>query len=104
MGSSFGPLSEEMIFYNFVVKKEHFFLRNIFNEDDFKNLDAIKYIETYYKNFKRLIECSLLLHKYYNRDSEINNVDHDCIETFIKNDLNNEYVNFGELYDAINEL
>ena len=24
-------------------------------------------------------------------------VDHDCIETFIKNDLNNEYETFGEL-------
>ena len=80
------------------------FLRNIYDEDGLKNSNAIKDIETYYKNFKRLIECYLLLDKYYNRDSEIDNVDHDCIETFIENDLNNKYENFGELYDAINEL
>ena len=80
------------------------FLRNIYNEDDLKNSDAIKDIETYYNNLKRFIECSLLLDKYYNRDSEVDNVDHDSIETFIENNLNNEYENLGELYDAINEL
>ena len=104
VGSLFGPLSEEMTFYDFVVKKEHLFLRNIYDEDDLKNSDAIKDIETYYKNFKRFIKCSLLLGKYYNRDSEVDNVDHDSIETFIGNNLNNEYENFGALYDAINEL
>ena len=104
VSSSFGRLSEEMTFYDIVVKKEHLFLRNIYDEDHLKNSDAIKDIETYYKNFKRFVECSLLLNKYYNKDCEIDNVDNDCIETFIENDLNNEYENFGELCDAINEL
>ena len=46
------------------------------------------------------MECYFLLSKYYNRDGEIGNIDHCCIETFIENDLNNEYETFGGLYDC----
>lgn len=88
-----------MNFYNFVVKKDFLFLRNIYKEDDFKNSHAIKHIETYYKTFKRFIECSLLIKKYYNTDSETDNVENDCIETFNGNNLNSEYETFAELYD-----
>lgn len=52
---------------------------------------------------KRFVNCPLLFDKYYTRDSEIDNVHHDFIEIFIKNDLNNEYQTFGELYNTINE-
>ena len=104
VGSSFGPLGKETTFYDFVVKKEHLFLSNIYDEDDLKNSDGIKDTETHYKNFKRLIQCSHLLKKYYNGDSEINNVDHGCVETFIENYLNNQNENFGELHDVINKL
>ena len=45
-----------------------------------KNSDAIKDLEIYYKSFKRFINCFLRLGKCYNRDSEIDNVDHDCVE------------------------
>ena len=72
------------------------YLRNIYNKDDLKNSDAIKDAETYYKNFKRFIECFLVLHKYCNRNCEIDNLDHNCMETFINNDLK-RYETFGEL-------
>ena len=88
-----------MTFYDFVVEKDHLFLRNIYNENDFKNSHAIKHIETYYKILKKFIECSLLIKKYYNRDSETDNVENDCIETFNGNNLNSEYETFAELYD-----
>ena len=84
--------------------KKHLALRNTHDEDAFKNSDAIKDIETQYKNFSRLIDFSVQLIKPYNKDSENDNVDHDCIETFIENDLNNEYQTFGELHNEINEL
>ena len=44
------------------------------------------------------------MNKYYNRDSGIDNVDDDCVETFVKNNLNNEYETFGELYHETNKL
>ena len=72
------------------------YLRNIYNKDDLKNSDAIKDAETYYKNLKRFIKCSLVLHKYCNRNCEIDNLDHNCMETFINNDLK-RYETFGEL-------
>lgn len=46
------------------------------------------------------MECYLLLNKYYNRDGEIGNIDHYCIETFIENDLNKKYETFGGLYNC----
>ena len=36
VGSSFGPNSEEMTIYDFVVKKEHLFLRNILRYFNFE--------------------------------------------------------------------
>ena len=93
-----------MTFYHFVVKKEHLFPKKYLWWRWPKNSNAIKDIETYRKNFKIFIKCSLLLDKYYNRNREIDNANHDCIETIIENDLNDEYETFVELYDAIKEI
>ena len=81
----------KMTFDDCVVKKDYLFLRNIYDEDDLKNSHAIKHVETCYKNFKRFIECSLLIKKYYK-------------ETFTGNNLNKEYKTFAELYNAKNRL
>ena len=54
-GSFFGPLSEQMNFYDFFVKKEHLFLGKIFDEVDLRNSNTITDIKIYCKNFKRFI-------------------------------------------------
>lgn len=54
-GSFFGPLSEQMNFYDFVVKKERLLLGKIFDEVDLRNSNTITGIKIYCKNFKRSI-------------------------------------------------
>ena len=66
--------------------------------------EKLKDLKTYYKHFNRFIECAMLLDKYYNKESITDHVDHDCMEAFIKNDLNNNYESFEKLYDAISEI
>ena len=49
LGRANGPESEKMTYLNFVVKKEHGFIRNIF--EDLAECPEINTLENYFKNF-----------------------------------------------------
>ena len=57
-GSSFGPDSDEMTYFDFIVKKEDLFLRNVYSADVLKNSKQIKYLKTYYENFSKVVNCA----------------------------------------------
>ena len=42
---------EKMSYSDFVIAKEHKFLRNIFSEDELSSSDALKNIRSYHENF-----------------------------------------------------
>ena len=50
-----------------------------------------------------MTNCVRLLCEYYAMDSNIEDIDHDCLEHFLRLDLNDEFSSFEELYEAINE-
>ena len=43
VGSFFGPQSDEMIYFDFVDRKEHLFLKNFYDEDKLKSSEK-KYL------------------------------------------------------------
>ena len=103
IGACFGPQSDDMIYHDFVVRKEHLFLRNIYDTDVLKEAEQIKDLKTYYEDFKRFVNCATLIGKYYNQESDIYDIDHYCVEEFLRVDLDGELESFEELYDLINE-
>ena len=51
-----------------------------------------------------MLDCFALLDKYYAMDNNMQNLDHECMEEFVKVDLNDEYENFEDLYEEINKV
>ena len=76
-----------MTYYDFAVKK------NIYKD-----------LKTYYENYKRFVNCATLLDKYYNKESDIYDIEHDCIEEFLRIDLNDECESFEEFCDLIDQI
>ena len=92
-----------MIYLDFIIEKEHLFLRNIFEPDILKKCDQINQIKKCYDNFKKMLNCCVLLDKCYSMESDIEDIDHDCLENFLRVDLNDEYENFKDIYEEINK-
>ena len=49
----YGTDSNKLSYYDFTVKKEHTFLRNIFSENDLKSSPCISDLNTYYEFFEK---------------------------------------------------
>ena len=56
-----------MTYFDFIGKKEHAFLRNIYKKEELHECKVIKSIENYYFHFQIFIQISLLLNDFYSR-------------------------------------
>ena len=97
------PHSDEMTYLGFIIRKEHLFLRSLFDKDLLNKFEKAKDLAMYHKNVIRLTNCVRLLCICYAMDSDIEHIDHDCLEYFLIVDLNDEFSSFEEVYEAINE-
>lgn len=66
-----------------------YFLRNVYSEQELKQSERINDLKQYYEAFEYFLHIVVLLNKYYNKDSEIEFVDHDVMENFL--DVNVEF-------------
>ena len=98
-----GPRSDEMMYLDLVIRKEHLFLRNLFDKDLLNKFEQAKDLATNHENFIRMSNCVWLLCECYAMDSDIEDIVHDCLEHFLRVDLNDEFSSFEEFYKAINE-
>ena len=89
-----------MTYFYFIVKKEHRFLRNIYNKKELKTSRSIENIKNNYEPFRRFIAISILMNEFSKRDGNIKYTDHDCIENFIKNYLDSPN-SFDEIFYQI---
>lgn len=55
--------------YDFVIKKEHKFLRNIYDRKVLAESKSLKYLENFYASFQAFVKVSLLLYDYYDTTS-----------------------------------
>ena len=91
-------LAHKMTYLDFVFEKEHSFIRNIFS--DKKLSERINKIDSYYTNFTYFIQIVSLLHKHYCTESDIEDIDNNCIVNFISR---NEIESFQQLYNELAE-
>ena len=88
LGTSKGPKSEEMTYLDYVIKKEHCFIRNIFDPDHLSQSKNLKSFETYFESFKLLLRILALLDNVYTNDSDIEDISHECLVQFLsENDI-----------------
>ena len=71
LATSNGPCSQDMAYFDFVVRKEHHFLRNILDPDELKLSRNMKNIEVYLAAFKRFIKIITVLTNQYTADNDI---------------------------------
>ena len=53
---------------------------------------------------KKMLNCCVLLDKCYSMESDIDSIDHEFLEQFLRCDSNDEYENFEDLYENINKI
>ena len=66
----------------------------------FKTADDIT---TYHKNSMRMTNCIELLWEHYSMESDMEDIDQDCLEYFLRADINGEHKTFEQLYEHINK-
>ena len=67
---NFKATTEQMSYADFVIFKEHKFLRNIFSEQELSSTDSLKSMEQYHKCFEKFLIVSVYLQNSINTINE----------------------------------
>ena len=78
----YGPKSNKMTYWDFLVKKEYHFLQNNFSKEELQMSDSILNLETYYEHFEMFIYVSVHLCLKYNKKSLVENLTDEKIKNF----------------------
>ena len=73
--------------YDFLVQKEHLFLRNIYSYEDLKKSENISALQNITMPLTIFFDIVVLLNRYYNKNSNVVDVEHDIMETFLDTTL-----------------
>ena len=61
--------------FDFIVKKQHLFIQNIYNKEEIPSMENLSNLENYYKKFYLFLETVVLLEKCFNRLTTLKNND-----------------------------
>ena len=64
--TNFNATAEQMSYADFVIFKEHKFLRNIFSERELSSTDSLKNMEQHHKYFEKFLKISVYLQNSIN--------------------------------------
>ena len=91
--------------YDFIVQKEHLFIRNIYTKEEISSMENLSTLESYCKKFNRFLGTIILLKKYFNRLTTLNNDDdQQILKEFFTLGLNDEFEDICELRDSIDDF
>ena len=74
--------------FDFTMRREHLFPGNIYSFEELKQSQSIKDLQHYYRSFDYFLHVTVLSNKYYNKNNEIEFVDHNDMERFLDETLN----------------
>ena len=79
-----GVDSDKLTYYDFTIKKEHHFLRNIFTENELKSSPTNKTLTIYYDFFQKFMQITAnLLTKKYSDKANIEDLDNPIMVDFM---------------------
>ena len=96
--TSFG--NEKMSYGDFIIKKEHMFLRNIFSEDELKKSAALCSFESFHKHFIEFLEIVIFMEEGLNACSHFSDCSYPSLVKFIETHLN-EFDSFEQVKEDI---
>ena len=80
-------------YLDFVIVKEHAFIRNVFDHVELKQ--SIKAYEKHHESFRKMFQVVVLLNTSYSNESDIEDISDDCIAKFVS-EMNVE--SFSDLF------
>ena len=84
-----------MTYLDFVGRKQHAFIRNIFDQDELKQSIPISSIEKYHESFRKVLQMVSLLQTSCSSESDIEDISDDCIAQFVEN---KNFESFSEFF------
>ena len=71
-----------MAYYDFVVKRENSFIRNVCDKEDLT--PPIFTLERYYSLFSLFAQVVKILISHYFEENDVEDIDNDCVTDFIE--------------------
>ena len=93
--------TDKMTYCDFIIQKEHKFLRNVLSKDELSKSDAIETVESFHENFKKFLRICIFADNAIKTYNEFDDCPHDELINFLKENL--EIENFNELKEKISE-
>ena len=82
-------------YLDFVIVKEHAFIRNVFDHVELKQSKSTKAYEKHHESFRKMFQVVVLLNTSYSNESDIEDISDDCIAKFVS-EMNVE--SFSDLF------
>ena len=80
--TNFNTTAEQMSYADFVIFKEHKFLRNIFSERELSSTDSLKNMEQYHKCFEKFLRISVYMQNSINTINKFSECCNDELNDF----------------------
>ena len=101
VAKEYGADSKKMSYYDFTIKKDHHFLRNIFSTEELVSSENMEDVKSYYKTFKKYMRIvTYLVTKKYSSETDIYTIDDPIMEDFLRK---GGFDTFDELFFAISQ-
>ena len=101
--ASFDMDESKMSYADFIIFKEHKFLRNIFSSDELSKTDALKDLKTLLEKLVRILKIAVFLQNAF----KINEEFHECFDDGLLDFCRNNYTDrsdFGERKELIGDM
>ena len=95
-----------MPYTDFIILKEHKFLRNIFSSDELAKTDSLKImknLKTFHEQFVRFLKIAVFSQNPFNSCQEFNECFNDDLFNFCRNHFT-DCSDFAELKDLISDV
>ena len=96
-------LNEKITYGDFIIQKEHKFLRNVLSKEDLKKSESIESIESYHEKFKKYIKICIFAEDSLTTLNKFSECVHEEFIDFINENFE-EIENFAELKELISEI
>ena len=97
------PHNENMSYGDFVIKKEHMFLRNIFTKEELSKSCSISTFEAFHKHFVEFLEVVIFLEEGINSSSDFSSCSYLNLVRFIRRHFS-EFHSFKQIKQEISDI
>ena len=95
--------SGKITYGDFIIQKEHKFLRNVLSNEDLQKSDSIKSLESYHEKFKKYIRICIYTENSIKTLNNFTECFHDELVEFLNENFP-DIENFEELKELISEV